>query len=109
MVSASSAGPDVKGSRLSLSIMERRDSSSQRHCREGWRDLPSGWRAYCCASLVMGRRLGCLLLAVLGALSIACNEEGTISVHSLSFKGVKHIEESTLKTALATHASSKLP
>jgi len=49
-----------------------------------------------------------LLLAAL-VLSAACKEEGTIKVHSLSFKGVKGVDESRLKEALATHQSSKIP
>src|SRR5205809_4028458 len=39
----------------------------------------------------------------------ACKEEGTIKVHSLAFKGVKAVDESRLKDALATKQSSKLP
>ena len=39
----------------------------------------------------------------------ACKEGGTIKVHSLSFKGVKAVDESRLKDALATHQSSKIP
>ena len=39
----------------------------------------------------------------------ACKETGTIKVHSLSFKGVKAVDESRLKDALATRQSSKIP
>jgi outer membrane protein assembly complex protein YaeT len=39
----------------------------------------------------------------------ACKEGGTIKVHSLSFKGVKAVDESRLKDALATRQSSKIP
>ena len=39
----------------------------------------------------------------------ACKEEGTIKVHSLTFNGVKAVDESRLKDALATKQSSKLP
>jgi outer membrane protein assembly complex protein YaeT len=49
-----------------------------------------------------------LALAVL-ALSTACKEVGTIKVHSLSFKGVKAVEEGRLKDVLATRQSSKIP
>jgi outer membrane protein assembly complex protein YaeT len=38
-----------------------------------------------------------------------CKETGTIKVHSLSFKGVKAVDESRLKEALATRQSSKIP
>ena len=45
----------------------------------------------------------------LAALSAGCKEGGTINVHSLSFKGVKAVDEGRLKDALATHQSSKIP
>jgi outer membrane protein assembly complex protein YaeT len=37
----------------------------------------------------------------------ACKESGTIRVNSINFKGVKNVDESALKGALATKASSK--
>ncbi len=48
---------------------------------------------------------------VLGVLacSAACKEGGTVKVHSLSFTGVKAVDESRLKDALATRQSSKIP
>ena len=49
-----------------------------------------------------------LLLAV--ALCVAsCREKGDIRVKSLTFHGVKQVNESALKDALATKAGSKLP
>ncbi|MGH9141570.1 MAG: POTRA domain-containing protein, partial [Vicinamibacterales bacterium] len=42
-------------------------------------------------------------------LASACKEGGTVKVHSLSFKGVKAVDESKLKEALATRQSSKIP
>ena len=39
----------------------------------------------------------------------ACKEDGTIKVHSLTFKGVKAVDEGRLKDALATRQSSKIP
>jgi outer membrane protein assembly complex protein YaeT len=50
-----------------------------------------------------------LVLVALAALASACKEEGTIKVHSLKFVGVKNVDEKKLESALATHASSKLP
>jgi outer membrane protein assembly complex protein YaeT len=47
-------------------------------------------------------------LLVLAA-AAACKEGGTIKVHSLSFKGVKAVDASRLKDALATRQSSKIP
>ena len=46
---------------------------------------------------------------VLLAVAAACKQGGTIKVHSLSFKGVKAVDESRLKDALATRQSSKIP
>ena len=56
----------------------------------------------------MRRRLRWGVLAVLVALT-ACKEEGSITVHSIAFKGVHSVSVSALKNALATRASSKLP
>ena len=39
----------------------------------------------------------------------ACKEGGTIKVHSLSFKGVKAVDDGRLRDALATRQSSKIP
>ena len=52
--------------------------------------------------------IAAFVLAVLTC-SAACKEGGTIKVHSLSFKGVKAVDESRLKDALATRQSSKIP
>lgn len=51
------------------------------------------------------------LLTVLAIAAVAsgCKEEGTINVHSVKFAGVNAVDQSRLATALATHASSKLP
>ncbi|HVZ20390.1 MAG TPA: outer membrane protein assembly factor BamA [Vicinamibacterales bacterium] len=49
----------------------------------------------------------CVVLAA--AITAACNETGTIRVHSLTFSGVKGVDEGALRSALATKASSKLP
>jgi outer membrane protein assembly complex protein YaeT len=56
-------------------------------------------------------RAGRLLLAVLALAFVAsgCQEDGTIVVHSLSFSGVKSVDESRLRNSLATHASSRIP
>src|SRR5262245_45585255 len=42
-------------------------------------------------------------------LAIACKENGTVVVRSLTFNGVEAVEESRLKGALATRVSSKIP
>ena len=39
----------------------------------------------------------------------ACNDQGSVTVHSLSFEGVKSVDESKLRQALATKENSKVP
>ena len=57
----------------------------------------------------MRRRVSCALLLALALAGGACNEEGTIKVHKISFKGVKAVDQSRLKNSLATRESSILP
>src|SRR5262245_10209847 len=49
------------------------------------------------------------LLIGLSLATAACHEDGVVEVHSLSFKGVKAVDESRLKNALATRQNSKIP
>jgi len=53
----------------------------------------------------------CFWAALAGSvmMAVACKEEGTILVRSITFKGVRAVDESVLRNALATRASSKLP
>jgi outer membrane protein insertion porin family len=48
-----------------------------------------------------------LCVAVVSLAASGCRETGTIRVHSITFDGVKGVDESALKNALATKASSK--
>jgi len=48
-------------------------------------------------------------LVFLAVVASGCKEEGTIKVHSLKFDGVKAVDQSRLRDALATKQSSKLP
>src|SRR3984893_15649947 len=57
----------------------------------------------------MGRRTTFLLLAGLSLAVGGCKEEGTVTVRSITFKGVKAVDQSRLKSALATRQSSRLP
>jgi outer membrane protein assembly complex protein YaeT len=52
--------------------------------------------------------LGGVLIVVSLAVT-ACNEEGTITVRRLRFDGVRAVDESRLRGALATRQSSRLP
>jgi outer membrane protein assembly complex protein YaeT len=47
----------------------------------------------------------CFLSAAIGG----CKQEGTITVHSITFKGVHGVDENRLKTALATRENAKIP
>src|SRR5471030_2133037 len=60
-------------------------------------------------SAMRARALSVLALLVLTLGAAACVDEGTIVVHSLKFNGVKSVDESLLRNALATHASSRIP
>lgn len=57
----------------------------------------------------MRRRVSYVVMAALVLLAAGCKEEGTISVHKLTFNGVKAVDLSSLENALATKESSKLP
>jgi outer membrane protein insertion porin family/translocation and assembly module TamA len=50
-----------------------------------------------------------VLLLTFAVLASGCKEDGTITVHSLSFEGVKAVDKTRLKNALATRQSSKIP
>jgi len=55
----------------------------------------------------MRRLLPALVFAA--ALSAACNEDGTVKVNSLKFNGVKSVDVSQLRNALATREQAKVP
>ena len=55
-------------------------------------------------------RLRAAALLVLASLTfVACNETGTVTVHSLAFRGVHAVDEDLLKLALATRENTKVP
>jgi outer membrane protein insertion porin family len=60
-------------------------------------------------SAMLMRRLCVFAFLACAMVAAGCKEEGSVKVHSLNFKGVKAVDESRLKAALATHQSSKLP
>jgi len=56
----------------------------------------------------MSRLAGLFLgIAIVGLAASGCRETGAIRVNSIKFEGVKGVDESELKTALATKTSSK--
>ncbi len=57
----------------------------------------------------MRARVSLFLFVLLSVLCSACQEDGTIVVHSLTFTGVKSVNESQLRDALATKVSSRIP
>src|SRR5439155_27257123 len=89
---------------------ESRQESSFRS-RSSCPSCPSRHAEWHALWLRWGMRFSCCVVALLAtaALSAGCKEEGTIKVHRLSFKGVKAVDESRLKDALATRQSSKIP
>ncbi len=50
-----------------------------------------------------------LLVFACAFATAACNEDGTVRVHSLEFSGVKSIDVSVLKSVLATKENAKIP
>jgi outer membrane protein assembly complex protein YaeT len=48
-------------------------------------------------------------LVALAMATGGCNQEGTVTVHSLKFKGVQAVDVSRLKSALATRENTKVP
>jgi outer membrane protein insertion porin family/translocation and assembly module TamA len=54
-------------------------------------------------------RFSAVCLLALAVFAAGCKEEGTIAVHSLTFKGNHAVDDATLRNALATKAGSKLP
>src|SRR5438445_378785 len=57
----------------------------------------------------MRRSLGLFFLCFAALAAWACKEEGTVTVRKLSFQGVKAVDVSRLKSALATRENSILP
>jgi len=57
----------------------------------------------------MRRSVSLCLLTCLAIAAGGCKEEGTVVVHSISFNGVKSVDEGRLKSALATRQSARLP
>lgn len=55
------------------------------------------------------RRLFLSLLVVCALVVSSCKESGTVRVTSLTFTGVKAVDEARLRAALATRVSSKIP
>jgi outer membrane protein assembly complex protein YaeT len=56
----------------------------------------------------MSRAAGLMALAAL-AFTVACEEGGTVTVHSLNFNGVKRVSETRLRNALATKENTRVP
>ena len=57
----------------------------------------------------MRRSVSGIVLAGLLVAAAGCKEEGTVRVHSLSFKGVQAVDATRLRAALATRQSDRLP
>lgn len=57
----------------------------------------------------MSRLPSLLTVVLLAAATAACKEGGTVTVHSLTFKGVQGVDEARLRSALATRENTKVP
>src|SRR5262245_15331146 len=57
----------------------------------------------------MRSALAVCVLASVAIVFAGCKENGTIEVRSITFNGVKAVDHSRLKNALATRVSAKLP
>lgn len=57
----------------------------------------------------MSRLRVLLAVALLAVSAAACKEGGTVTVHSLAFKGVNGVDEARLRSALATRENTKVP
>ncbi|HWF85935.1 MAG TPA: outer membrane protein assembly factor BamA [Vicinamibacterales bacterium] len=57
----------------------------------------------------MRRCVSYVVWIAIALLASGCKEEGTINVHKLTLNGVKAVDASSLKNALATKQSSKIP
>lgn len=55
------------------------------------------------------RRLVACLVVLFATCSSACREDATVRVRSLTFRGVRSVDEARLRSALATRVSSRLP
>ena len=59
---------------------------------------------------VMRVSLPVAAIVTLTLVAAACKrEDGTVTVHSLKFQGVKAVDADRLKAALATRVSSRIP
>ncbi len=57
----------------------------------------------------MSRALRLVCAVTLAVTAAACDEGGTVTVHSLRFNGVRHVDESRLRNALATKENARVP
>jgi outer membrane protein assembly complex protein YaeT len=57
----------------------------------------------------MGRARRFIVALVLALAAAACKEDGTIAVHSLTFKGANSIDVTRLKSVLATRENTEVP
>lgn len=62
-----------------------------------------------CTDCAMNRVCVAIASLALAATTAACKEGGTVSVHTLEFRGVQHVDLSQLRSALATRENTKVP
>lgn len=57
----------------------------------------------------MSRRAPAVFVVLLALAAAGCKQDGTITVHSLEFRGVQNVDAARLKGALATRENTKVP
>ena len=57
----------------------------------------------------MSRARRCIVALVLTLAAAACKEDGTVTVHSLTFKGADSVDVTRLRSALATRENAEVP
>lgn len=67
------------------------------------------WHALCFPPSRMRPLFRTFVVGLLLAASVACKQDGTVTVHSLEFKGVQNVDPIRLRSALATRENTKVP
>lgn len=67
------------------------------------------WHALCYPTRAMRRLARTVAIGLLLTTTVACKQDGTVTVHSLEFKGVQHVDLARLRAALATRENTRVP
>lgn len=67
------------------------------------------WHALCFSPARMAHLFRTVVVGTLLLAAAACKQDGTVTVHSLEFRGVENVDLARLKAALATRENTKVP